>query len=466
MARKRVIIVGAGPAGLSAALELSKNPNLEILIFDKGPHIKERTKDNLVSGLGGAGAFSDGKLTLPDPDYPKSLEVGGQLVSIIGQERYFELVDYVNGHIYTEFGGRPGVYEKDKKKIQELVDRASTFELRITPTRTRHFGSDLAPKIVKNIAKELKKRGVDIRLETPVKSIKKEGNRFSVRTGGKSAGLYKAKYVIAAPGRDGARWLTSQAELLGIEVLPREMYVDVGVRVEVPDQIFAPLTDCLYDVKIEYYPRPFDDRVRTFCVCLSGEVVAEKYRGLLTTVNGHSLYEKPLSKNTNFALLVSVKFDKPFKDPLKFARGVSERANELAGGEDRVLVQRLGDLRKGQRSTEERIAKGFVEPSLKEAVPGDITFAVPYRQMTDILGMLKALDKIAPGVNGEHTLLYAAEVKFYSSRIKTGEDFETSIPGFYVAGDGSGYTRGLMQSSMMGVIVAKSILKKTSGARG
>ena len=456
MARKRVVIVGTGPTGLFAALELSKNPNLEIIIFESGPHRKERTKDNLLSGLGGAGFFSDGKLTLPNPNFSESLEVGGKLTSIIGNERYLELVDYVN-QVYTDFGGRAVIYEQGKDdKIQELVNRAFNFGLRVIPTRIRHFGSDLSPKIIENIVEELKRRGVQIYLETPVRSIRKEGKNYLVETTGKTGGVFKTKYVIVAPGRVGAEWLVNQAKDLEIEIEPRENYVDVGVRVEVPAHVMKPITEILYDAKIECYPKPFKERTRTFCMCPYGEVLVEEYQGLLLTVNGHSLYEKPLSKNTNFAILVSSRFTEPFKEPIKYGQRISELFNML-GGE--VLVQRLGDLRVGKRSKKEKIKEWLVKPTLKEATPGDLSFAVPHRQMVCILEALARIDNLVPGVNGDETLLYGGEVKFYSNKIKTSPDLEAT-ENFFTGGDGAGISRGLLQSSISGVVIARSILNR------
>ena len=451
-----VIGIGSGPANLFAALELTKlRPDLEIALFEKGPDREERTEDNLISGLGGAGAFSDGKLTLPNPKYPRSLNIGGQLASIVGEKKYLELIEYVN-RVYTEFGGRSDVYERDEEKIQELVDRASTFGLRIIPTRVRHFGSDLAPEIIGNIVQELGNKGVRIFLESPVESIKKEGNNFLVEAVGKTSGVFRTKYVIAAPGRGGAGWLTKQVEILDIEVQPRQTGVDIGIRVETHSHILKPLTDYLYDPKIKYFPKPFENETRTFCVCPYGEVLIEKYQGLFTTVNGHSLFEKHLSENTNFALLVSVNFTEPFSEPLTYAGAVSKLANILG---KEILVQRLGDLRAGRRSNPEKIERGLVEPSLKEATPGDISFALPYRHLVNLLGTLEALDNIVPGINGDDTLLYGNEAKVYSSRIKTSPELEAR-ENFFVAGDGAGINRGLIQSSCSGIIVAQAIAKK------
>ena len=433
---------------------------MKITIFEKGSDRKQRTEDNLTSGLGGAGAFSDGKLTLPNLKYPKSLEIGGRLASIIGEERFLQIVDRVD-RIYSEFGGRLNIYEDGKdKQIKELVERAADFDLELIPTRVRHFGSDLSPKIIKNITKELRRRGVEILVDTPVETITQTGGKLSnedflLDIGGKNI-KYKARYVVAAPGRDGADWLAKQAESLGIEVQPRHSSVDIGVRVEVRSHTMKPLIDYLYDPKIVCYPKPFENRTRTFCVCPYGEVLIEKYQGLFTTVNGHSLFEKPLSNNTNFAILVSADFTEPFNEPLRYAGRVSELANMLGG---KVLVQRLGDLRVGRRSNPEKIDRGLVKPTLKEATPGDLSFALPYRHLSNILGILEAMDNIAPGINGDNTLLYGNEVKFYSSRVKTSQDLE-AMQNFFVAGDGAGNTRGMLQSSVAGIIVAEAIAKR------
>lgn len=467
MARKGVdfdvIIGGSGPAGLFAALELTKLcPDKKVAIFEKGPDREERTEDNVTSGLGGAGAFSDGKLILPNSRYPYSLKVGGHLASIIGEKRFLELVEHVD-QIYTEFGGHQEIYEKDEAKIKELVEKASAFDLRLVPTRTRHFGTDRAPEIVKAIAKELRNRGVEIYLESPIKSIRKEGNRFLVKVTGKTAGIFKSRYVIAAPGRDGADWLAGQAKKLDL-VLPQQTTVDIGVRVEVRDFILKPITDYIYDPKfIIKKTECAGDWVRTFCTCPNGHVIVEKYRGLLTSVNGHSYERDPSQKseNTNFAILVSIKFDEPFREPLIFGQRISELANLLSG---KVMVQRLGDLTAAEerRSRPERIAEisDLIIPTLKEAYPGDIGFVIPYRFMRDILEMIEKLDKIAPGVNSKHTLIYIPEVKFYSSKIETTEDLETAVEGFFVAGDGPGISRGILQSSGSGIVVAQAIAQK------
>lgn len=460
---KDVAIIGSGPAGLFAALELSRRrPQCRIAIFEKGPDREERTEDNLISGFGGSGAYSDGKLTFPNVAYPRSLEVGGQLASIIGQQRYLQILKRVDA-LYTEFGGRPDFYEEGKdEKIRELVEKAFNFKLRLIPTAVRHFGSDLSPQIIKNIKKELERRGVQIYLETLVETIKKDGSTFLLKFSGRDSGCCRTRFVVAAPGRGGAAWLAKQANALKIEVQPRQTSVDIGIRVETRSHILAPLTDYLYDPKIEFYPKPFENKTRTFCVCPFGEVIVEKYQGLFTTANGHSLFEKHLSENTNFAMLVSASFTEPFHEPLSYAGRVSELANMLGG---KVLVQRLGDLRSGRRSNPEKISRGLVEPTLKEATPGDLSFALPYRHLTNLLGTLEALDNVAPGINGDDTLLYGNEVKFYSSRVMCTGDLE-AMSNFFVAGDGAGFTRGLLQSSASGIVAAEAILKRMSFKKG
>lgn len=458
MAKKRVAIIGSGPAGLFAALELSVNPDIEIAIFEKGPLREARTEDNVTAGWGGAGAFSDGKLVL-------STKVGGQhLPLVLGSAKFMDLMKKVD-RTFLQFGGRQEIYEQNKNKIRELVEKASAFDLRLTPTKTRHFGSDCAPLIVNNIKEELERRGVQIYLETPIESIEKRDDKFFVKAIGKNVCEYEVNYVIAAPGRDGADWLADQAQRFGL-VLPQQTVVDIGVRVEVRDFILKPITDYLYDPKfIIKKTRTTGDRVRTFCVCPNGEVIVERYRGVLTTVNGHSFERNPSgkSRNTNFAILVSVTFDEPFKDPLRFGRHISELANMLSG---KVMVQRLGDLVAAQerRSTLIRLeeVRDLIVPTLKKAVPGDLGFAMPYRFMRGILEMLERLNNMAPGVWSEHTLLYFPEVKFYSSRIETSDDLETAVKGFFVAGDGAGISRGIMHASISGIVAAQSILKAVS----
>jgi uncharacterized protein len=263
----------------------------------------------------------------------------------------------------------------------------------------------------------------------------------------------EAKYVIAAPGRVGADWLTGEAKRLKLRTMANP--VDIGVRVEVPAAVMQSLTDVVYEPKLVYYSRSFEDRVRSFCVCPSGEVVTAAHDGVMS-VNGHS-YARRKTGNTNFALLVSISFTEPFKEPIAYGRYVASLANMLSGG---VIIQRLGDLESGRRSTPERIARGLLSPTLGAAVPGDLSFVLPYRQLTGILEMLHAMDKLAPGVADRSTLLYGVEVKFYSSRIEMSERLETAVENLFAVGDGAGVTRGLMQASASGVIAAREIIRR------
>ena len=446
-----VIIVGTGPAGMFAALELKKNnPKLNIVMFDMGPLRNEGDRDNLTSGWGGAGAFSDGKIIL-------SPRVGGNLSQIVGEQEFEELMNYVD-KTYFQFGARAKIIWGSDSEIEEKVREAMALDLSFTPTRTRHIGSDRTLGIVEKIRKYLQRRGVKIFLNTPVESFSR--NSQGMHEVFTSQGIFSARTLIVVPGRSGADWLAFQAEKLGLKILSKEMSVDIGIRVEVPAIIMTPLTDIVYDPKIKFLGRTFGDLARTFCVCPQGFVAIEKYKDLLTTVNGHSFEQRQnRSPNTNFAILVSVPFTEPFREPIKYAKHISELANMLAG---KVLVQRLGDLKDGRRSTLERIreSRDFIEPSLKEATPGDIAFAIPYRQMVTILEMIERLGQFIKGIDSKHTLLYAVEAKFYSTKIEMNQNFETAISGLYVGGDGSGRTRGLLQSSMTGVIIARDIAKK------
>jgi len=443
-----VAIVGTGPAGIFAALELIKlAPKTRIVMFERGKLRDPTEQRELTCGWGGSGAFSDGKLNL-------TCESGGQLKNFLSEDEFEEYMNYVD-QTYLNFGGEPNLYDLKDPTIEELKRKAFAAGLELLTFKIRHLGTDRTREIVERIRQHLLNSGVRIFLETDVTDVQKYNHSFILHTKtGKKTKIYKASQVIVATGRGGAEWFFWLAERLGLHLLNNG--VDLGVRVEVPFETMRPITDPLYEAKLLYRSRRYNDLVRTFCMCPRGFVVYENYRGL-RTVNGHS-YKDKLSPNTNFALLVTHIFTEPSHDPIGFGRRASEQFNELAGGT--VIVQRLGDLRRYRRSTSERIKQGFVQPTLKDAQPGDITMAMPYRHMVSILEMLEAMDTIAPGVNGDHTLLYAAEVKFYSMRVEVREGFETMCDGLYVAGDGSGYTRGLLQSSMQGVIVARHLIKK------
>lgn len=457
MAKYDVIIVGAGPAGLFAALELAKAGKLRILLLEKGKDITRRDCPlkadrvtclhckpcSVVCGVGGAGAFSDGKLTL-------TADFGGNLHEIMERPELEALIDYVDG-IYLEFGATREIFGMDQEAVRELKKQAAKADLAFIPARIRHLGTEKCKEIVQEIRDHLE-RYVEIRPQSPVKTLVAENGRI----GGvilESGERLEADYVICGPGREGAEWFAAEAKRLGIPAANNP--VDIGVRVEVPAEITEHIARAVYESKLIYFSRSFDDRVRTFCMNPNGEVVIENNSGLIT-VNGHSYAEKK-TENTNFALLVSKSFTEPFKEPIRYGKNVAQLANMLGGG---VLVQRLGDLLDGRRSTTERINRGLVRPTLKDATPGDLSLVLPYRHLVAILEMLQALDYVAPGIHSRHTLLYGVEVKFYSSRLAVDHNLETSIKNLFAVGDGAGITRGLAQASASGIVAAREILNR------
>ena len=440
-----VVIIGSGPAGMFAALELARvKPGLRIAVLEKGPLRSVDEKANLTCGWGGSGAFSDGKLN-------HTAISGGQLRDFLAQDEFEEIMRYVD-KLYLEFGGDPKLVDATTEEVKDLRRQAIAADLELIHFPIRHLGTDKSRIIVESIRKYLEKNGVDVAVTSGVERINPGVGIFEiVCEDGKSL---LTQRVVVAPGRGGAEWFQHEARRLGLAV--ENNGVDIGVRVEVRDEIMKPVTDLVYELKTLYFSDTYKDKVRTFCMCPSGFVAIENYRGL-TTVNGHSAKDIK-SRNTNFAILVTKVFTEPFNDPLEYARSVSGLANLLAGGG--VLVQRLGDLKDHRRSTVKKIRESFVAPTLPEAVPGDISLALPHRHLVSIIEMLEALNKIVPGIASDSTLLYGIEVKFYSNRVKVKHaGFETPIEGLYVAGDGSGYTRGLMQSSMHGVIVARHIAR-------
>lgn len=440
-----IAIIGTGPAGMFAAMELvEKRPSLKIVMIERGPIRAADDRCNLTCGWGGSGAFSDGKLNW-------TCVTGGHLLAErMGEEKFDEMVQYVDRR-YLQYGGEMKLIDAKGPEVDDMKSQAFSAGLDLVPFPIRHLGTDRCYLIVENIRKYLLERGVNFIFSNGAQNIDKEENFIITLENGDKL---LADKVIAAVGRPGSDWLVEEARRLGLKF--KNNGVDVGFRVEVRAKTLEKLTKYLYEAKIFYETPTFRDRVRTFCMCPQGFVGKENYRGL-TTVNGHSYSDKK-SENTNFAVLVTQFFTDPFDDPISYGKYVAEAANRLSGGG--VLVQRLGDLKDGRRSTQNKIDRGFTNPTLKDAVPGDLSLAMYHRQMTSILEMLEALESVAPGIASDHTLLYGNEVKFYSVQIETGEDFETSIPGLYVAGDGSGYTRGLLQASMQGALVGRGLLRK------
>ena len=453
-----VIIVGAGPAGIFAALELiSSNSRLKILMLEKGRDIEKRAcpsviKDvsctacpdcSLLSGWGGAGAFSDGKLSL-------SKDVGGNLSRYVEDLTLQGLIEYTDG-IYVKYGAPRKVYGTDQKRVEALRSLSEKNGLTLIPSRIRHIGTDRCPELLKKLKADLNS-SVDILFSRDVGNILVEDQKVigvEVRDGDN----FYSDFVVIAPGREGSLWLEEQARALSLSLLRNP--VDIGVRVELPASVLEPITDVSYEPKLVFYSKKFNDKVRTFCVNPEGEVVKEFVKGVWT-VNGHS-YSNRKTGNTNFAILVSTNFTEPFDEPHLYGRSVARLANLLGEG---IILQRLGDLQAGRRSTPERISRGDVRPSLTDAVPGDLSFVLPYRYITDILEMLKVMDKIAPGVNSPHTLLYGVEVKFYSRQLKLDRNLETEVKDLFAIGDGAGVSRGLIQASVSGIIAAREILKR------
>jgi uncharacterized protein len=452
-----VIIVGAGPAGIFSALELADKTDLKVLLLDRGTSIDKRKCPasrglgclncdpcSLLAGWGGAGAFSDGKLTL-------STEVGGWLSEYCSTEKeLWDLLHYVDDK-YIEYGATKHLYSVDQQTFEALEQKASLAGLKLVQQKVRHMGTEKCAETLRMMREHIADK-VDIRMRANVKTLlTRDGQIQGVET--TDGEKFYAKYVILGPGRIGAQWLKTEAELLGLKTLNNP--VDIGVRVELQAAVMANLTKKLYEPKLIYHSKSFDDQVRTFCVSPLGEVITESYDGVLT-VNGQSYAERK-TKNTNFAILVSTSFTEPFREPIAYGKYIARLSNLLSGS---VIVQRLGDLKAGRRSTEARIKRSLCVPTLKNAVPGDLSFVLPYRYLADIKEMLAALDKISPGVNSNDTLLYGVEVKFYSTRLELTRKLETKIKNVFTIGDGAGVSRGLIQASASGVMVAAEIAKR------
>lgn len=454
--RYDAVIIGAGPAGIFAAIELVRaKPDLRILIVERGKPIARRACPArqtscvgcptcaIMTGWGGAGAFSDGKLTL-------STEVGGWLGEYTGTPGLEQLIDD-SDRLWLEFGATTTVHAPDPEVADRLVRQATLAEMRLVPMRIRHIGSDRSPAVLQAMHDYLTEAGVEVRTSTAVTRILAEDDRVhGVELG--DGTTIATELVIAAPGREGADWLAAQARELGIGLVNNA--VDIGVRVEVPAPVMEPLTEHLYEAKLIQMSHRFGDQVRTFCMNPYGAVTTESY-GDIVTVNGHSYAEKRTA-NTNFAVLVSQQFTHPFHEPITYGTSIARLANLLGEG---ILVQRLGDLRAGRRSTAKRIAESVVEPTMPSATPGDLSFVLPYRHLVDILDFLDAMDTLAPGVAADGTLLYGIEVKFYSSRLELDRTLQTRIAGLYAVGDGAGVTRGLVQSGASGLVAARAALE-------
>ena len=457
-----VIIVGAGPAGIFTAYELiTKQPDLKILMIEKGNSIYRRNCPkhtnggicihckpcNITTGWAGAGAYSDGKLSL-------SHEVGGTISDYIGVEAASEMIEYTD-QIYLHFGADPLVHGAEITPAMRVIQKkAIEANLRLVPCPVRHLGTEKTQMLYKGLFDFLEGKGVKVMFRKPVTDFIFDNSSISGVVAG--ADQYHSKKVVVTVGREGSDWLLKKCE--HHQITTEVGVVDIGVRVECRNEIMQEINENFYEAKLVHYTKTFDDKVRTFCSNPGGFVSSEYYDNNLAVVNGHS-YKDLKSNNTNFALLVSQKFTEPFNSPIEFGRHVAGMANMLT--QNRILVQRFGDLVRGRRTTPERLFRNNIIPTLKDAVPGDLSLVLPYRIMTDIMEMIRALDKVSPGLASDETLLYGVEVKFYSNKIKVTKGFQTdTIKNLYVGGDGAGITRGLMQSSVNGVLIARELLSE------
>ncbi|MCK9526292.1 MAG: NAD(P)/FAD-dependent oxidoreductase [Lutispora sp.] len=462
-----VIIIGAGPAGIFTALELVKNnKDLDILIIDKGKTLSQRKCParnlgkcvdcepcGITFGWSGAGAFSDGKLSL-------SPEVGGNITDYMTEDEAKEMIRYADS-IYLDFGAQSEVHGLNSKVIDDIKYESSKHNIQLIPCPVRHLGTEKAFFVLEGMYKYLVKSSkiVFSDLTDVIDIIEEDGKAKSVviKTKGQEEMTVYGEFIIAAPGRGGAQWLSDQTRKLSIKT--DNNAVDIGVRVEVPNSIMDNLTKDLYEAKLVYYSDTFDNRVRTFCMNPGGVVSQENYEGSLSLVNGHSYADDNLkTDNTNFALLVSTRFTEPFTEPIEYGKYVARLANMLTGGG--ILVQRLGDLLQGRRTDKDRLKKSTTIPTMKNAVPGDLSYVLPHRYLVSIIEALKAFDNVAPGLYSKNTLLYGVECKFYSSKVQVNNKFETSVRNLYAIGDGAGITRGLMQASVTGIVVARDIIEK------
>ncbi|MEA4891430.1 MAG: FAD-binding protein [Peptococcaceae bacterium] len=465
MKKYDVLIIGAGPAGIFAARELVwQNPDIRVLLVDKGRKIQERQCPipktgkcahcqpcAIMNGWAGAGAFSDGKLSL-------SPDVGGQLADYVGYGKVQDMIRYTD-ELYCGYGAPDKVHGLNSKGVDDIAYAASRHSILLVPCPVRHMGTETGFEVLKNIYVDLVESGkIEFRPLTPVADILVKDGQVTgavLQNPDGSREEISAAKIIAAPGRGGAEWLTRQAHQLELKTINNA--VDIGVRVETPNSVMDHLTRELYEAKLVYFSDTFENKCRTFCMNPGGIVSEENYEGGVALVNGHSFHDARLKTgNTNFALLVSSNFTEPFNQPIEYGKYIAKCANMLTGGG--IMVQRLEDLIKGRRSDKSRLAKSTTIPTLKSAVPGDLSFVLPQRFLTSILETLRALDKVAPGLYSKATLLYGVEAKFYSSRIEVDNNLETKIQGLYAIGDGAGITRGLMQASVSGILAARHIL--------
>lgn len=448
-----IIIIGAGPGGIFSAYELTKlNQDLKIAMFEAGNPLEKRKcpingknikscinckNCSIMSGFGGAGAFSDGKYNITN-------DFGGTLHEYIGKNEALDLMNYVDT-INLDFGGEgTKLYSTSNTRFKTECIK---HDLHLLNAKVRHLGTDVNYKVLENLYNHLNSK-IDFFFNTPVVSVIKNNDGYEIKTSNNS---YTSKKLIISVGRSGSKWMEKVCKDLNIKT--KSNRVDIGVRVELPAEVFSHITDELYESKIVYCTQKYNDRVRTFCMNPKGAVVNENTNGIIT-VNGHSYNDEKLqTQNTNFALLVAKHFSEPFKNSNEYGESIAKLSNMLGGG---VLVQRFGDLIRGRRSTPSRIEEAFITPTLN-ATPGDLSLVLPKRILDGIVEMIYALDKIAPGTANDDTLLYGVEVKFYNMEVEVDKNLETCHKGLYIIGDGSGITHSLSHASASGVYVARKI---------
>ncbi len=450
------IMIGCGTAGIFAGYELNKlSPGMSILMLEQGNDIYHRScpivdkkcesciscsSCAIMNGFGGAGAFSDGK-------YNFTTQFGGWLSDYLDKRVIMDLIEYVDT-INVDFGATLQRFSTDSPEARSISRKALSYDLHLLDAEVKHLGTENNKKILTNLFDFLSER-VEIVCRSPVEAIEplEDGYRV-VLTSGEEV---MCRYLVVAPGRSGAEWFSTQCNRLNLPLINNQ--VDIGVRVELPAMVFESITDIVYESKFLYRTKQYGDLVRTFCMNPYGHVVSENVDGIIT-VNGHSYTDPALrSSNTNFALLVSNRFTKPFNQPYQYGKRIASLSNMLGGG---VIVQRFGDLIKGKRTNEHRLSQSFTQPTLK-ATPGDLSLVLTKRHLDNLIEMITALDKIAPGTANNDTLLYGVEVKFYSSRLELSSQFETKLPNLFAIGDGAGITRGLSQAAASGVHVARVI---------
>lgn len=467
------IVIGMGPGAIFFAYEMiQKNKNKKILLVEQGKRVENRKCPieeigkcvkckpfcNITSGFSGAGAFSDGKLSLYNEE-DDDIYIGGELHKYVGIEETKRLIDYTDS-IYLKFGADPKLEGTEhKKEVREIKKKAKKEEITLIDIPIRHLGTEKAHELYKKLEDYLEQNNIDLMFETEVKELIIEENEakgiiaHNVKTNEEEK-IY-GKNIVIAVGRKGANWLVNMCNEHNIKT--EAGVVDIGVRYELSDEVMKDINKYMYEGKFIGYPGPFKDKVRTFCQNPSGFVSSEVYDEGINLVNGHS-YKDKKSTHTNLAILVSHHFNYPFNKPIEYGRNIAKNINELGNGN--IVVQRLGDIYRGKRTWDEELKNNKIKPTLKSAVAGDITFALGYRTMTDILQFIRSMDKVVEGFANPENLLYAPEIKFYSNKVVIDKNFETSVKGLYSIGDGGGMTRGLMMASASGVQMARNLMNK------